>query len=333
MNSTRRALVIAMAVACVSGARAAEPKPLRRIGVFYSLPRERSLEWAAEFEAALLALGWKRGVNFVFEWRFATIESMHGGTRADMIRHFDELAADLVRTNPDVIVAEGTPRTRALQRATRSIPIVTGVADAVGSGFAESLARPGANITGLCWNLDEIAAKQIGLMKQVIPGLVRVDIITRVDLRRTPSGVQQPLAAAGRNANVVVEYRLARGIDDYARLFKALSETKGGAAHISNFDPQITPGVVKLALETRTPTFCEDAALVEAGALMSFTLQHSEPERRKAAIVDKVLRGVNPGEIPFDLPTKSVLAVNRRTAKAIGISIPDEVLLRADLLY
>jgi putative ABC transport system substrate-binding protein len=296
--------------------------PLRRIGVLYPGRHDREFdEWRPLFLEALKAFAWEDGRNVGIEWRFAEYDQ----------RLHAPLAADLVRMGVDAVLAAGTPLTRALQQATREIPIVTGVGDPVGSGFAKDLAKPGGNITGLSWSLREKAREQVRLLRELVPTVRRL-LILRSLRYGDISELNSCLERVADESGMEVEVCTVESFDEVEVALKHLAGLMTDAAftyaHGSfQFDAS---QLAEAAIRHRVATVCDERLAVEAGGLMSYTLHHADKTRRFASLIDQVLRGVNPAEIPFEPPTTSEFVINRRTAASLGLVIPPNVLLRAD---
>ena len=296
--------------------------PLRRIGILYPGSPDREFdEWQPRFLDALKEFAWVEGSNICIEWRFAEF---------DQALHVP-LAAGLVRAGVDALLAAGTPLTRALQQATREIPIVTGVGDPVGSGFAKSLAKPGGNITGLSWSLREKAREQVRLLLELVPTVRRL-LILRSSRYGDISELNRCLERVADEYGMELEIRTVESFDEVEAALKHLTGLMTGAAFIYGhgsfqFD---TSKLAETAIRHRVATVCDERRAVEARCLMSYNLYHPDQTQRFASLIDQVLRGVSPAGIPFELPTKSESVINRRTAASLGLVIPPNVLLRAD---
>lgn len=294
----------------------------RRIGFLYPGSPDREFDdWRQRFLEALKQFAWVEGSNILIEWRFAEFDRTL----------YAPLAADLVRVKVDALVAAGTPLTRALRQATRAVPIVTGVGDPVGSGFAKNLAKPGGNITGLSWSLREKARKQVRLLLEMVP-TVQTLLILRSPRYGDISELNRCLGRVARESGTKAEVRT---VESFAEVEAALGRFAGlmtGAACVYGhgsfqFD---TSKLAETAIRHRVATVCDERFAVEAGCLMSYNLYHPDQAQRFASLIDQILRGASPAEIPFELPTKSEFVINRRTAGSLGLLIPPELLLRAD---
>jgi putative ABC transport system substrate-binding protein len=260
------------------------------------------------------------GKNVVFEYRWAESRP----------ERFAELAADLVRQHVDVIVASSQGAALAAQRATTTIPIVmVNATDPVEVGLVASLARPGGNVTGLSQQLTpEIRAKQLQLLKEMLPRAVRVAVI------RSPatSVGLQVYEAAGRALDLQVHGVDIRDRDDLGRAFATMARDRPDAL-VLPADPFLfteRQRVAKLAREHRLPTMCSTREFTEAGALMSYSARLTEQFRRAAIYVDKILRGASPATLPVEQPSQYELIINLKTVKVLGLTIPPLLLARAD---
>ena len=268
----------------------------------------------------LAALGWVEGKNLATTWRYA------GGDVAVLRSHAEEL----VRSAPDAILTRGTPATHALQRATRTIPILTGVGDPIGSGFAKAYAAPGGNITGLSWANVETAEKQVEVLRTLLPKLASLVVVASGDRAPFLADMTRSIVAATRATRIAMRTALA---DTEGELLKALQGDPGRgdvAALIfalNRLEPQL---VAATALKARMPTMFEVSDYVEAGGLASFRFDWDNQTQRAAAQVDKIFRGEKPAQIPFELPTRPQFVLNRKTARLLGLQIPQALIVRAD---
>ena len=270
----------------------------------------------------LRELGYVDGQNVVFEDRFADGHSDRLAT----------MAADLVRRRVDVIVAASPPAVRAAQGATKAIPIVmiTGD-DPVRSGFVTSLARPGGNITGVTYLVVDLFAKQMELLKQVVPHLSRVAFLWDPTMPTTPEDLTVVRTAA-RSLGLRLQIVPVRGAVDYGEAFTAMVEENAGALIIagSPIFIQDRRDIAALTTKHRLPAawpFREDA---EAGGLIAYGASQGETVKLAVGYVDKILKGARPGDLPVEQPTKFELVINLKTARALGLTIPQSLLLRAD---
>ena len=323
----RRRLLIALgagALTATLGAFAQPPGKVRRIGGL--AVRSRSTPSNPEifydsFTQGMRELGYVEGKNIVIEWRFADSK----------FERLPGLAAELVRLNPEVIVTHSTPATEALQRATRTIPIVTNVNDPVGSGFAASLARPGGNITGMSIISADLSPKQLELLQAIVPKLSRVAVLMNPNTSSL-APVLKSVQAAGQTIGVQVLPVEARNPEEIERGFAAMRQERADALIIlaDAFFIAHRRQIAELAMKARIPTIAWARELVEAGGLLSYGQNLADNYRHAATYVDKILKGAKPRELPIEQPMKIHLVINRKTAKALGITIPQSLLLRAD---
>jgi putative ABC transport system substrate-binding protein len=322
---SRRAFVRDLAILVGSLGMAAkgfpqQPALPRRIGVLLVGFSPESKE-AQAFRQGLRDAGYAEGRDVVIEWRSAN---------GDYDRT-PELAADLQR-NVDVIVVESTNAARAAERATSTIPIVMAiVADPVGSGLVASLAHPGGNVTGLSLMLAELSAKRLQLLKETIPRLTRVAVLWNPDTPYHPKAIQE-LEAAAPSLSITLNITGARTPEQFGPAFSAISRARAQALHVLGDALFSThrATLLKLASKARLPTIYTAREIVDAGGLMSYGPSYGDLFRRSAGYVDKILKGAKPADLPIEQPTKFELVVNLRTAKALGITIPQSILVRAD---
>jgi putative tryptophan/tyrosine transport system substrate-binding protein len=302
-------------------ANAQQPKKVARIG--YLSLRASPSEIAAEFKQGLRDLGWIEGQNFTIEWRGA----------AGRTEQLAELAADLVRIKVDVIVASATPSAQAAKSATSTIPIVmSGAADPVGTGFVASLARPGGNITGLSLQSPELAGKRMELLSEMIPKLVRVAFLAYGPDPAHRLFVKEAQEAA-EALNVQIQPLVLENSGEIEGAFSKIVRERAGALVIQPlFIGGLGQGrrVVELAAKNRLPSVSDGTQFAEIGGLIYYGPSRVELFRRTAAYVDKILKGRKPAELPVEQPTKFEFVINLKTAKALGVTIPQSVLFRAD---
>jgi putative ABC transport system substrate-binding protein len=266
-------------------------------------------------------LGWIEGRTVAVEYRWAEGRNERA----------NEIAAEFVRLKVDVIVSIGTPLTAAAKQATSLIPIVFAVVgDPVASGFVASLSHPGGNITGLSNQAPDTAAKRLGLLRDVVPDLRRLAILANVNnplITRETKEVE----AAARTLGLVATTSEVRRADDIAPAFEAIKGSVG-ALYVCTDGLTISNRVRinTLALAARLPTVHSNPDQLEGGGLISYAPDQKQMLRRAAEIVDKVLRGTKPGDIPAEEPTKYELVINLKTAKELGLTVPYSMQLLAD---
>jgi putative ABC transport system substrate-binding protein len=277
--------------------------------------------WTAAFLRRLHELGWSEGRNIAIEYRWAEGRS----------ERLAEIAAEFVRLKVDLILTHNTPPVLAAKGATLAIPIVFATAgDPVGSGIVTGLARPGGNITGLSSEAPDTASKRLGLLRELVPGLQRLAILA--DVGNPYAALEErKIRDAARTLGVEVttfEMRRAADIDPAFDTIKGQAQALYVAPVPLLFANRVR--INTLALAARLPTLYLVREYVDAGGLMSYGPNWPDMWRRAADFVDKILRGANPADIPIEQPTKFDLVINLTTAKALGITIPEPFLLRAD---
>ena len=325
--TTRRQFLRTVSVGLLAAPLAVEaqqPGRVPRIG-FLSVtsPSDRPPLLDA-FRQGLRELGWVEGQNIVIDYRYAE-------GRVDRL---PDLAAELVRLKVDLIVASaGTQGVTAAKNATETIPIVMiAVRDPVGTGLIASLARPGGNVTGVSGSAGlEIVAKQLELLKETVPKIRRVAILSN------PANAYHQLAirevnVAARSLGVQLQLLEARGPNEFDGAFAAMAKERVGALLVLS-DAMLNSHrtrLADLAARSRLPAAYGVRESVEAGGLMSYGPSFLDLYRRSAAYVDKILKGAKPADLPVEQPTKFELVINLKTAKALGLTIPPSLLQRAD---
>jgi putative ABC transport system substrate-binding protein len=292
-------------------------KPLR-VGVL--TPAERQWEGPA-FRQGLRELGYIEGSNISIDTRSAE----------GKLERMPEMAAALIKSGVDVILSVNTPGTRAAIEATKSIPIVmAAIGDPVGLGFVTSLARPGGNITGLSNMGGDLAGKRLQLIKEAVPAAKRIAVMLHPDEPIVPIQLKD-LSAAAPHMGVELKTIPVRHPHELERAFQSSLQWRAqGLLRLAGQAAVIGPPTAELALKHRLPSMLLLKQDVEAGALMSYFTDHQALFRRAATYVDKILKGARPGELPVEQPTKFEFYVNLKTAKQIGITIPPNLLARAD---
>jgi putative ABC transport system substrate-binding protein len=293
----------------------------RRIGVLLVIFSPESKE-AQAFRQGLLDAGYSEGRDVVIEWRSAN------GNYDQVPR----LVADLVQSKVDVIVVESTVAAQAVKLATSTIPIVMAiVADPVGSGLVTNLAHPGANVTGLSVMTTDLTAKRLQLLKEAIPRLNRVAVLSNPDAPYHPKIIQD-LRAVAPSLSIELKFVGARTPEQFSPAFSAASRAHAQALYVLDdaFFVVHRRTLVKLASKARIPSTHGQREYVDEGALMSYGSNLGDLLRRSAGYVDKILKGAKPSDLPIEQPTKFELVVNLKTARALGIKIPESILLRAD---
>jgi ABC-type uncharacterized transport system substrate-binding protein len=299
------------------GAQAQQTDRMWRIGVLVAEP------WP-EVEGlhdGLRELGYREGQNLLLEYRFA-----NGDTG-----RFPELAAELIKIPADVIVTWGTPATLAAMKATSSIPIVMLAGDPVGAGIVASLARPGANVTGFSSQTPGREEKQLELMKELLPNLARVVML--FNSTNPYSAVAVPSAQRGATAlNIALDLADASVVSDLdTALQRAISKRPDAALVMA--DPFLAGQralLAELMQKYRLPAIYPYLKHVQAGGLIAYMTFYYDVFRREAAVIDKIFKGAKPGDLPVQAATRFELAINLKTAKALGLNVPPTLLERAD---
>ena len=279
-------------------------------------------EEATAFRRGLRDAGYTEGKDIVVEWWSAAGE----------YDRLPEAVRNLSRANLAAIVVEGTPAALAAKRATDKIPIVLAiVGDPVGSGLVSSLAHPGANVTGLTNQTVDLAAKRLQLLKEAIPTAGRVVVIFNPDTAPN-SGIVTQLREAAPSIGVQVSFRSARTTEELRTAFVGLGRQNTDAIFIvdDGFMAARRDERLRLGMEAKLPLVYADKPYARKGVMLSYAVDHAAMFRRAAIYVDKILKGAKPAELPIEQPTQFELIVNFRTAKALGITIPESILARAD---
>jgi len=300
--------------------RAQPVAPVRRIAILD--PGDRALRadlWPV-LELRLRELGYVEGRNLTIDRRWAD------GVDARL----PQLAQELLAGKPEVILVTTTPATQALMRLTSKVPIVmTGTADPVAAGLVASLARPGGNVTGISFQLADVAKKRLDLMRQILPKAKRFGLLGSAANAGTQSVLTQLQAAASEQG---LDVRLLEAADSQgiARAFDRLAPEAIDALLVTQVMNQHKSQIVELAARHRIPAGYVDKDFLDAGGLLAFGPVRDSPFRHAAEHVHRILQGANPAEMPVMQPTEFWLGVNLRTARALGLKIPQSVLLRAD---
>ena len=277
------------------------------------------------FRQGLRDLGYVESRNVVIEYRDAE----------GKLERLPTLAAELVAHKVDVIVASGTLAALAAKQATRTFPIVFSPAgDPVGSGLVTSLARPGGNVTGLSAFAPELVGKRLELLKQALPGVSRVAVLWQPGAfgERTEKDTLKRAEVAAQALGVRLQFVEARGPEEFDRAFSDMTSARAGALTVlpSNMFNNERRRLVDLAAEKRLPAVYAVRELVDAGGLISYGPNLADLNRRAATYVDRILKGAKPADLPVEQPTKFELIINLKTAKSLGLTIPQSVLARAD---
>ncbi len=321
----KKILVSMLAVvilAFVHPAEAQQPKKVPRIGFLFGSSLSANSARHEAFRQGLRELGYVEGKNIVIDWRSAE----------EKLDRLPALAADLVYLKVDIIVTGGSSPTRAAKEATTTIPIVMAQdADPVGSGFVASLARPGGNITGLSTLAPELSGKRLEILKEVVPKLSRVAVLGN----STEPGNAQMLGETERAAvvfGVKLQYVDVLSPKDIETAFRTASKARADTVlELPSFvfNSHRTE-IANLEVKSQLPAVYPQREFAEDGGLMSYGVSYTDLFRRAATYVDKILKGAKPAELPVEQPTKFEFIINLKTAKQIGLTIPPNVLARAD---
>jgi putative ABC transport system substrate-binding protein len=310
---------------CGAVAQAQQPKKITLIGYLSSVDPATESTRAAGIRLALRELGYIEGRNIAIEYRYS-----EGKTdRAS------ELAAELVRLKLDIIVvAGGIIWIRAAQHATKTIPVVMVGAgnDPVEAGLIESLARPGGNVTGLTNLSGKLGGKRLELLKEAVPKLARVAVLYEPATPANVREVNEDLPVVARALRLTVQPWELRAANGFERVFALLSKERPDGLHVLG-SPLLNNNqkrIVDFALKSRLPSVYQNSEAVDAGGLMSYSADLADSYRRVAYYLDRILKGAQPADLPVEQPTKFELVINLKTAKQIGLTIPPNVLARAD---
>jgi putative ABC transport system substrate-binding protein len=317
------AVVLAVLLAPLA-AEAQQASRTYRIGFVGTTSRADETSPLAGLRQGLLDLGHVEGKNFLIEYRWADNKS----------ERLSALAEELVRSGVDVIVAYDTPGSLAAQKATTTIPIVIVAGDPVRSGLVASLARPGGNITGLSIQEFELSFKRLELLKEVVPTASRVAYLRVAGVQPTQvaTSLQTQEDSAARSMGLQLQRVEVREPSDFAGAFSTMAKNGAQALIVANHTLLSIHAaqVVALATQNRLPAIGGQKGLTRAGLLLTYGPDVSDLQRRSATYVDKILKGAKPADLPVEQPTKFELVINLKTAKALGITIPQTLLLRAD---
>ena len=306
---------------CVS-VRAQQPTKVSRTGYLSATSPSANVGRIEAFRQGLRELGYVEGKNIVIEWRYAE----------GKFDRLPALVAELVRLKVDVIVTSGPQSTRVAKEATVTIPIVMGFdPDPVGGGFVASLARPGGNITGLSTLSPELSGKQLELLKEIVPKLSRVAVVGDSNEPGNAQALKEVELAAGA-FKVQLQYLDVLNLKDIDHSFQSASKQRAGAVLVLAGPVMAAhrTEVVNLAAKNRLPAMYFRSDFVESGGLMTYSVNYNDLARRAATYVDKILKGAKPADLPVEQPKKFELVINLKAAKQIGLTIPPNVLARAD---
>jgi putative ABC transport system substrate-binding protein len=300
-------------------AESQQPVSLRHIAVLFAGSWTKEMMQA--FRQGLLDGGHVEGRDVVIEWR-------HEGN----YERLPNLATDLVSSKVDVIVVSDTPSAQAAKRATTTVPIVmVYICGPVGSGLVASLAHPAGNVTGLTLQTPDITAKQLQLLKEAIPRLTRVAVLGNPDAPYQPNAVED-LKAVAPSLAIELSFVDVRTPEEIGPAFAHVSRAHAQALYVIDSVPLFDhrTRLLKLASKARLPAIYYERRWADEGGLISYGANYGDSVRRSAGCVDKILKGAKPGDLPIEQPTKFQCVVNLKTAKALGITIPESILLQAD---
>src|SRR5262249_46417827 len=312
----------ALILATIHLANAQQPKKVQRIGLLSSGSPSSTKKGVEAFRQRLRELGYVEGQNIVIEYRYAE----------GVADRFPNLVAELVQLKVDVIVVGGTPATQAAKNATKTIPIVMArVAEPVGTGLNPSLAHPGGNVTGLSNLYEELGGKQLELLKEAFPKISRVAVLWDPVNVGNVLMLKNLKVAAGA-LQITLQSLEAHVPDDLEPAFAAI--TREGANALSVLANSLVGSyrarIIDFAAKSRLPAIYDQSRWVDAGGLMSYGPDYIDLWHRAANYVDKILKGAKPADLPVEQPTKFEFVINLKTAKQIGLTIPPNVLARAD---
>jgi len=320
----RRAFVTGLGavLAAPLAAEAQLGNKIPRVGFLVSASSSSPSVGIEPFKQTLRERGWVEGQNLTFAYRYAE-------------GHYEQLPAlarELVNQGVDVIVTEGTPPTRAAMQATKTVPIVMATTgDPVATGLVSGLARPGGNVTGVSFFMSEINAKRLELLKDALPHIALVAVVYN-PLNPVDEPAVVAIEATAKALNVRIERLAVRAAADFEAALPVMSRQRVDAVTVVE-DPMIQSQslrVVEAALRGKVPAIFGLSSLVAAGGLMSYAPNRQDLWRQAALLTDKILRGAKPGDLPIERATKFELVINLKTAKALGLTIPQTLLLRAD---
>jgi len=320
----RRDLLFLLGAATITPwlVHAQAPAKVRRIGLLSLFSPSVTALWHQAFRRGLRDLGWVEGKNISIEYRYAEGSS----------DPLPGLAVDLVRLKVDVIVASVGSDALAAKNATRVIPIVmVGPADPVASGLVESLARPGGNVTGLTQMSPQLAGKRLELLKEIVPKLTRVAVLWNPQSQPSTL-ILKELQIPAQRLGVQLHSLEVRGSDDFDKAFEDATGARVGAL-MPLANPVITTNLKRIAdfaSKSRLPSIYQFSYYAEEGGLVAYGPERADLYRRAASYIDRIFKGAKPGDLPVEQPIKFELVINMKTAKALGLTIPQSLLISAD---
>ena len=271
-----------------------------------------------QFGEALQELGYAQGRNIAIEYRSAA---------AGEVDHLAELAGELVRLRSDIIVAQNTPAAQAAKRATADIPIVIMAGDPVGTGLVSSLARPGGNVTGVSAIAAEFGGKLLQLLRELLPTANQFATLAHATDPFARPFVEQ-IQSAARDVGVRIQLIVVRGAEEFSEAFASMVRERSDAVVIQPI--LATRRAAELAVESRLASIATGRSFAESGGLLSYAADQVDLYRRAAYFVDRILKGAKPADLPVEQPTRFELVINLKTAQALGLTVPQSLLARAD---
>jgi putative ABC transport system substrate-binding protein len=323
MRRSKAGLIVTLALGLLAAppaAAAQQPRKVYRIGWLQPAPLSRARQEG--FLQGLRDLGYIEGKDFIIEYRWEE-------GRFDRMQ---ALATELVRLNVDIIVSSNTAALLAIKRATTTIPVVMlNPGDPIATGIVEGLARPGGNITGVTQMASELNGKRLELLKEIVPNLSRVAFLTNSANPSVTLSLRQTEVAAGV-LGVSVQALDVRAPDELQRAFSAFTRGRAQALVVPPDSTRLSQRrhIVDLAAKGRLPAMYSYREFVDSGGLIAYAPHGTDQFRRAATYVDKILKGAKPADLPVEQPTRFELVINLKTAKALGVTIPQSVLVRAD---
>ncbi|MBI3373231.1 MAG: ABC transporter substrate-binding protein [Betaproteobacteria bacterium] len=322
----RRNLVLALLILSAAPITAFGQQGVKvwRVGVLTprSRPATLDVDYYGAFPRAMRELGYLESKNLIIEWRFAE----------GKMERLPDLAAELVRLRVDAIVTGGVPATKAAQNATKTIPIVIGTAaDPVKNGIVKSLGRPGGNVTGTANFAQDLSPKHLEMLLSLVPNLTHVAFLVNP---ANPSTllILETARSAAKSVSVEVLPVKARDPKEIEEAFSTMSQkkVKGLIVAVDPLFIQQGRQIAELAAKRKLPTICSQREYTKEGGLVSYGQNLAEGYRRAATYVDKIFKGANPGDLPIEQPTRLDLVINRRAATALGLKLPQSLLILAD---
>jgi putative ABC transport system substrate-binding protein len=312
-------LLSGAAIASPLAARAQQTRKVPRIGILDFFPSAASADFIEPFQQGLRELGYVDGRNIHVEYHSAD-------QRNDLVIM---LAADLVRRQVDIIVASATPAAHAAKNATTTIPIVMSVADPLATGLVANLARPSGNVTGITSTGPDLAAKRLELLRDLRPGLARVAFLGAANDPNTRTFLDATQSAAVA-IGVRLQPLLVIGPEEFEAAFAAMIRERADGLIVQPLFLGHRAKLVELAVRHRLPMIADQPSFAVAGGIVAYGVDRRVYYRRLAYYVDKILKGAKPADLPVEQPTKFMLVINLKTAKAIGLTVPPTLIARAD---